>query len=999
MKLLPCLPKTLKSRVTLLSLAVFLVSIWSLVMYAGYILRHDLKHLLGVQQLSTTTLLAEDVNHEIEFRLASLEQAAAVITPAIIGNPERLQECLQNRLILQNIFNGGMYAVGPDGTTLADIPRSTGRTGMNVSGKEWFVQALSGAPAIGKPVIGRMLKVPVFTMAVPVRAGDGTVIGVLAGVVDLSRPSFLDKIAGNRYGITGDYLLVAPRHRLIVTSSDRRRVMEELPAPGRVAVLDRFMQGHEGSEILRTPEGVETLMSVKRVPAAEWYVATLLPTDEAYAPMLALQRNMLVAAAILTAFSGLLTWWLLRRQLSPLVDAVTTMSRLSGTDQPMPALPVSGTDEVGQLITAFNRLLRTLAVRENRLIESEERHKSILTTAMSGFWLADEQGLLLEVNDSYCRMSGYRKDELLAMNIAGLEAVESAGDVAERIQDLKRTGSGRFESQHRRKDGTLMDVEVSVQFRQAEGGQCVAFIEDITERKRVERVLKEALLFNRQVINCAQEGIIVHDLDLRYLVWNPFMERLTGMAAADVIGSHPVEVFPFVRETGSLAQLEQALEGKNAPGGEFRFAVAATGKSGWTFNTAATLRTEAGKIIGVIRTIRDISEHRKLEEQLRQSQKMEALGQLAGGVAHDFNNILQIIMGYANLMAYDAAPGQQEQLREIMSASERAAELTSGLLSYSRKQVFKLKPTDINALIGSIEKFLRRVLGEDVELSLKTAPGPLVVIADTSHTQQVFVNLASNARDAMPSGGRLNIQTERVDMDEEFVQAHGFGTPGPYVLVSVSDTGTGIPKEQQQNIFEPFFTTKQEGKGSGLGLAIVYGIVTQHHGFITCCSEQGVGTAFRIYLPLAEGAIPRAEPAALTVQAGSELTILLAEDEPSVRTVTRHMLERHGYSVIEAAHGREAVEIFRQSHSGIHLVVLDALMPEMNGVEALAHLRSIDPGVRCIFLSGYARDIISGRTSLPDDVEFINKPVVPARLLEAVARAVQVEGRPMVHLS
>jgi nitrogen-specific signal transduction histidine kinase len=388
---------------------------------------------------------------------------------------------------------------------------------------------------------------------------------------------------------------------------------------------------------------------------------------------------------------------------------------------------------------------------------------------------------------------------------------------------------------------------------------------------------------------------------------------------------------------------------------------------------------------------RNITESRKIEEQLRQSQKMEALGQLAGGVAHDFNNMLQVIIGYASLAGMNATATQKEQLAEILAASERASELTSGLLSYSRKQVFKLEPTDLVKLVKNVEKFLRRILGEDISFSFEHPAEALAADIDRAHIQQVFVNLATNARDAMPTGGSLAIHMERIAIEDEFVRAHGFGVAGPYVLITVSDTGLGISREHLQKIFEPFFTTKDQGKGTGLGLSIVYGIITQHNGYIRCYSEVGTGTTFQIYLPLSSGET-RTEEVSGNVDSGNVTgrTILVAEDDPAVRSITRTILEQHGYVVLEASDGRSAVEVFRTYEGRIDLVVLDALMPGMNGAEALRAIRELKPDTRALFMSGYAREIISGKMLIPEDARFICKPVLPARLIEAIREIIYV---------
>jgi len=511
--------------------------------------------------------------------------------------------------------------------------------------------------------------------------------------------------------------------------------------------------------------------------------------------------------------------------------------------------------------------------------------------------------------------------------------------------------------------------------------------EDITARKNAEDELKEALLFNKQVITCAREGIVVYDRGLRYLVWNPFMEEVSGLQAAELIGKKYWEAFPFFDESGIPESLQRVLQGESVETSEFKYHVSEPERTGWVSLSYAPLLNVRKEIIGIIGTLRDITERKKTEEQRRHSQKMEALGQLAGGVAHDFNNMLQVIIGYAWLLEKSASTAQKERIKDILSACERAAELTSGLLSYSSKQVFRIEPIELDDLIGGVENFLRRILGEDISFSFVRSPISLVASIDRAHMQQVFVNLASNARHAMASGGMLSISLEKVDMNEAFVQAHGFGKIGSYGLITVSDNGSGIPKEHLHRIYEPFFTTKENGKGTGLGLSIVYGIVTQHNGFIKCYSEEGVGTTFRIYLPLtATSEKPLEVEDSIAADAYTNLTVLIAEDDPAVRRITRHILEMHGHSVIESANGSEAVTRYRENSGKIDLLILDALMPELNGADALSRIREFKPDAKALFVSGYAREILSGRMLLPDDADLIIKPVLPEKLLDAIRR-------------
>ncbi|MEW6500017.1 MAG: response regulator [Thermodesulfobacteriota bacterium] len=395
----------------------------------------------------------------------------------------------------------------------------------------------------------------------------------------------------------------------------------------------------------------------------------------------------------------------------------------------------------------------------------------------------------------------------------------------------------------------------------------------------------------------------------------------------------------------------------------------------------------SGEIESVIEIMRDITDRRKLEEQLRQAQKMEAIGTLAGGIAHDFNNILTAISGYGHiaLMGMAADDPQRLNLDNILEAAERAAHLTKDLLLFSRKQISVKKSEDLNGIISKMEKFLKRVIGEDIECTTSLAAEPLPILADAHQLEQVLMNLATNARDAMPAGGAFTVNATRIGMNNEFVTAHGYGRAGAYALITVSDSGRGMDKETRQKIFEPFFTTKEVGKGTGLGLAVVYGIIKQHDGYINVYSEPDRGTTFKIYLPLTAGTAVAEEKAATPPPParGTE-TILVAEDDPALRKLCTTILTDFGYTVIAAVDGEDAVQQFLANQGKIHLLLFDLIMPKRNGKEAYDAIRKLAPDVKGIFASGYAPDIIRQKAALDNDTPVLFKPMSPVELLEKV---------------
>lgn len=382
------------------------------------------------------------------------------------------------------------------------------------------------------------------------------------------------------------------------------------------------------------------------------------------------------------------------------------------------------------------------------------------------------------------------------------------------------------------------------------------------------------------------------------------------------------------------------------------------------------------------------NEKEKLHSRRLQSQKMEAVVQLAEGISHEINNILTAMTGYAHIMKMKMK--EDDPLREytdyLLSLSDRATNLIQNLLSFSSKQITHPGPVNINKVISKVEKPLLRLIGEDIQVQKELAETDLIVMADIGQMELVLMNIATNARDAMPVGGLLSIRTEPFDIDHEFIKEHGFGKEAPFALISVSDTGTGMDRETSGKIFEPFFTTKEVGKGTGLGLALVYGIIKQHAGYINVYSEPGQGTTFKIYLPLEHGKGEELNSEGTEPIAAETETILLAEDEAVVREFTKKLLEEYGYTVIEATDGEEAIVKFRMYGDSIQLLILDAIMPKKSARAVYREIKKMNPGMKVLFTSGYPSDIVH-KNNIEEGFEFIEKPFSPMRLLKKVREA------------
>jgi PAS domain S-box-containing protein len=526
---------------------------------------------------------------------------------------------------------------------------------------------------------------------------------------------------------------------------------------------------------------------------------------------------------------------------------------------------------------------------------------------------------------------------------------------------------------------------------------------DITDRKRAEEALRETNETLRTLIQASPLGIAVTDQTEKLRIWNPAAERIFGWKAHEVIG----RALPATARPNGPDELHvlttRALRGEALTGVE----VACQKRDATPIDLSlsmAPLRDARGDISGAMALVADITERKvaeeqktQLKEQLRQSQKMEAIGQLAGGIAHDFNNLLTAVSGYAELLQgrFEASDPNRYYADEILKSSNRASLLTRQLLAFSRRQVLQPRVLDLNSVVHGVEGLLRRLIGDHLELVTSLDPAIGLVKADQGQIEQIIMNLAVNARDAMPQRGTLRIETQNVELGEEYLRLHGRVRSGPHVMLAVSDTGCGMSSDVQSHLFEPFFTTKSKDKGTGLGLATVYGIVKQSEGDVWVQSELGSGTTFRIYLPRvfeaeepARRDLPRARP-----QRGTE-TILLAEDSEVVRRLLRELLTQNGYRVLEAANGEDAVRASRNYDGTIHLLVTDMVMPQMSGRELAAALKPERPGLKVLYMSGYTEEAIAKHGVLDPGTTFLEKPFSPESLAKAVREILESQGAP-----
>lgn len=487
------------------------------------------------------------------------------------------------------------------------------------------------------------------------------------------------------------------------------------------------------------------------------------------------------------------------------------------------------------------------------------------------------------------------------------------------------------------------------------------------------------------IVASSDDAIVGKTLDGIITSWNQGAENIYGYTQGEVVGKSISILVPPGHEDEIPRIFGRIKSGEHIE----HYESVRQRKDGQQIHMSLTISPvygPQGQVVAASAVGRDITEKARLEEQLRQSQKMEAIGQLAGGVAHDFNNILTAIIGFGNLAKMRVQPGdpQQALIDHILASADRAAQLTKSLLAFSRKQVLIPKPVDLNTIVKNVEKLLGRLIGEDIEFTTRLTEQNLIVMADAGQIEQVLMNLATNARDAMPGGGELSITTEMKVLGMDFTDAHGYGSPGGYAQITVSDTGIGMDQAIVGKIFEPFFTTKEKGKGTGLGLSMAYGIIRQHEGNISAYSEPGVGTTFKILLPLiaSEAEVARAETDG--PPPGGTETLLLAEDDRDVHTLTTTLLKDFGYRVIEAMDGKEAMEQYRLHSNEIDLLILDVIMPKMSGKDVYETVRRMGGRQKTLFISGYTADFINRKGSFDEGVQFLAKPVTPFELLKKI---------------
>ncbi|HAO93023.1 MAG: hypothetical protein A2X99_12100 [Deltaproteobacteria bacterium GWB2_55_19] len=744
--------------------------------------------------------------------------------------------------------------------------------------------------------------------------------------------------------------------------------------------------GIEVAGFYKDYRGIEVAGASMCFPALGWTL--LVETDESEVVRPAYE--MLKSAVIGAGMAGILIIALYLLIIRKMVKRVGILARAAGeiaSGNYDVALPVKSRDEIGELNISFNRMASDIRDRNAEILMEKDRARMYLDLAGVSIVAIGLDKKVKLINRRGCELLGLGAEDIVGMD--WFESFIPENIRKEMLGRFARCMNGEVSVDYYENDivtagGGLRTVSWHSTLLRDPSGAVIGSLcsgEDITEKRRAEEALRISEKKYRTILEESRDVIFVATPDLRLMDLNPVAEEVFGYRLSELIGKR-LDGF-FIEEPD-----RERFKGELREKGEAKFEARVRRKDGQEIWLSISARgvDEAGGGPVCRGIMREITAQKHLEAQLIQAQKMEAVGQLTGGIAHDFNNILTAIMSSAGLLELmlPRDSRQMNYVRQIISSSERASKLTRGLLAFSRKTLVELKPVRVNDIIRNTERLLSRLIGEDIDFKVSLSDADPVVTADVSQIEQVLMNLATNARDAMPKGGTLAIATETIRLSTEALKDQGYMRPGEYALITVSDTGTGMDRKVVERIFDPFFTTKEVGKGTGLGLSMAYGIIKQHNGYINAYSEPGVGTQFKIYLPLA--GIKAAEEAEIRTESpkGGTETILLAEDDAEVRSLVKALLEEFGYTVIESVDGEDAVKKYAEIGKDVDMLVLDMIMPKMNGKEAFGEIRRLNPSVRALFLSGYSQDFISQKVILEEGLDFYVKPISASGLLKRV---------------
>jgi two-component system cell cycle sensor histidine kinase/response regulator CckA len=813
-------------------------------------------------------------------------------------------------------------------------------------------------------LVYRRVARPIERLSAAVRSGGADVTETARAVAAVSGPAEVTALAEDIGGLMASIEDELARRRRAET---RTSELAAIVAFSDDAILGKTLDG----TITSWNVGAERMYGYAEVEAVGRSISILRPPDHVDELTGILER--IAAGESVHRFETVR-----RRKDGTLVDVSLTISPIE--------------DATGAIVGA-STIARDISERkraEEALRNSEAQYRLLFEGNPNPMWVFDVETLaFLAVNAAAINAYGYTRDEFLAMTIEEIRPPDEIPRLRETVAQSERGGedgglnvAGMW--RHRRKDGTILEVEVTSHPLQFEGRRArVALAIDVTQRRHAERDARESAVRYEELVENASDLIATVDLESRLTSVNSAFEVAVGMSREELIGRPISELVPPEFHSELADAYRRKLGGEAADTVYEHELIAADGRR-IAVEVASRTLVKDGLATGIQAICRDVSERKRLEGQLRQAQKMEAVGQLAGGIAHDFNNILAAISMYGDLALRSQDPEHVHAIvRETLDAVTKGASLTRQLLAFSRQQVLQPKVVDLTEALASLDTLLRRVLGEDIAFETSVEDQLGHVLVDPGQIEQVLMNLAVNARDAMPGGGNLRIEAANIIVDDAYAAIRIGVEPGPHVRISVTDTGEGMDAETREHLFDPFFTTKQEG--TGLGLTTVYGIVKQSGGHISVYSDRGAGATFRLLFPIVEDPVdaPARERTIETGDLTGTETILVVEDEQRVRELIDRVLAGYGYTILTAGTPDEALQIASTWSEPIHLILSDVMLPGETGPQLVEKLQALHPEAKCVFSSGYAHGHVGDR-GLPPDQPFIAKPYSAVELASTI---------------
>ncbi len=1025
MTLRPLSPRSLQARVTLVALALVLVTAGSIAALANWALRTDIEALVGQQLATTAGILADEIEQEVTDRQRAMERAAAAYDESSLRDTPRLQQRLEQSPLLLDLFNAGCYITDLRGQPLADMPAPPQRLGIDFADRDYIAAALrEGRSSVGRPVIGRKLGTPVLAMGTPIKASDARIVGAMGCVVDLASPNFLDKVSSNAYGRTGGFVVVDLRHRLIVTGTDRSRMAQPMPAPGQQALPDHLQTGQEGATTLRDAQGQEVVAAVRRVATPGWAVAVFLPTDEAFEPAQRMARRVWWLALAASAMAGLSAWWMLRRQMAPMAEAVQALDARSGSHLPLAPLPVGRDDELGRLIGSFNRVLETLAQREHALSQSRELLATVVDSVPVRIFWKDRELRYLGCNRAFAADAG-RTSPADMLGRTDFEMAWAPQAEAFRADDEAVIRSGvpklGFEENSVGPDGRPLTLRTSkVPLKRADGAVIgvLGVYEDVSERQQVAQELarhrdhlEEMVAQRTAELQAATSklastqfamdsvGIGITWVDVasgRHVYANTHAAQMLGYSVEELLARHVWDIDPSFPEPAFREVAE-----RTRTAGFARFETQQRTRDGASLPVEITIyhqAARAGLPPILITFCTDVSARREQQQALLRAKEAAEAASVAksaflANMSHEIRTPLNAVIGLADVLRRgQVTDAQREQLTKIDSAGRHLLSLINDILDLAKIEAGRLEIAQqdfhLPALMDSVLSMVRGPATQrGLALSVDVGTVPVWLNGDPVRLRQALLNFAGNAVKFTEKGSvLLKAEVERESGDALVLR------------FEVCDTGIGVAQDKLALLFHEFeqadASLRRRFAGTGLGLAITRRLAQLMGGEVGVTSTPGQGSRFWFTAHLRRGhGELQAPPTEAPDEAGAwrqlaslHARVLLAEDNPVNREVTLSLLDGSELVVDVAADGVEAVQLAGQRR--YDLVLMDMQMPRMDGLAATQALRRL-PGWGTVPIVALTANAFAEDRSACLDAgmnDFMAKPVSAANLYAVLLR-------------